>query len=54
MRHQLAQQLTGPPVDGQLDLELGDPALGGTKLRPLGRRRPRFQAPVDPVLRSRE
>lgn len=45
-----AQQLAGPPVDGQLGLQLGDPALGGTKLRPLGRRQPRLKASVDPVL----
>ncbi len=40
----------GPPIDRQLGLELGDPALGGKELRTLRRRQSRLEAPVDPVL----
>src|SRR5947209_6359943 len=41
--HRLHQQFVGPPVNGQLGPDLGDPAPAAAKLRVLGRRQFRRQ-----------
>jgi hypothetical protein len=35
--HQLAGQFLGAPMDGEFGLKVSESALGGTKLRTLGR-----------------
>jgi hypothetical protein len=45
--HHLAQRPAGSPVDGQLRLQLDHPALGGTKLRALGRRQPGLETALE-------
>ena len=48
--HHLPDQLAGPPVDGQLGLQLRDPALGHGQLGLLRAAQARFETLNDAVL----